>query len=80
MSTDTRRLADELEGVTERLTVEFGDLSPGAVLRCVSRAVYASRRAHVQPAQLAGVSESVARQMLRLRRGTAMPRPRVTAE
>jgi hypothetical protein len=80
MSTDTRRLADELEAATERLTDEFGDLSPGSVLRCLSRAVYASRRAHVQPAQLAGVSESVARQMLRLRRGTALPRQRAASE
>ena len=80
MSTDTRRLANELEEAAERLKVEFGDLSPGAVLRCLSRAVYASRRAHVQPAQLAGVSESVARQMLRLRRGTALPRQRASSE
>jgi hypothetical protein len=80
MSTDTRRLAHELEEATERLKVEFCDQSPGSVLRCVSRAVYASRRAHVQPAQLAGVSESVARQMLRLRGGTAPPRPRTPSE
>jgi hypothetical protein len=80
MSTDTRRLANELEEATDRLRVEFGDLSPGSVLRCVSRAVYASRRAHVQPAQLAGVSESVARQMLRHRRGTALPLQRAASE
>ena len=80
MSTDTRRLTDELEEATDRLKVEFDDLSPGSVLRCLSRAVYASRRAHVQPAQLAAFSESMARQMLRLRRGTALPRQRAASE
>ena len=80
MSTDTRLLAAQLEEATERLTHEFDDLSPGSVLRCLSRAVYASRRAHVQPAKLAGVSESAARQMLRLRRGTALPRQRASSE
>jgi hypothetical protein len=80
MTTDTRRLATELDEATERLKAEFEDLSPGSVLRCMSRAVYASRRAHVPTAQLAGVSETVARQMLRLRRGTALPRPRSSTE
>ncbi|MET1060383.1 MAG: hypothetical protein ABWX84_12335 [Nocardioides sp.] len=80
MSTDTRRLAAELDEAAERLKIEFDDLSPGSVLRCLSRAVYASRRAHVPPAQLAGVSETLARQMLRLRRGTGLPRQRFPSE
>ena len=76
MMTKTRRLTAELDEAADRLTAEFDELSPGSVLRCLSRAVYASRRAHVPAAQLASVSEGVARQMLRPRRGTALPRPR----
>ena len=80
MMTDTRRLAAELDEAADRLTVEFEELPPGSVLRCLSRAVYASRRAHVAPEQLAGVSENLARQMLRLRRGTVLPRQRPAAD
>ena len=76
MMTETRRLTVELDEAADRLTAEFDESSPGSVLRCLSRAVYASRRAHVPAAQLASVSESVARQMLRLRRGTALPAAR----
>ena len=80
MMTDTRRLAAELDHAADRLTKEFVELPPGSVLRCLSRAVYASRRAHVAPEQLAGVSENLARHMLRLRGGTVLPRPRRASE
>jgi hypothetical protein len=76
VTTNSRRLTAELNDAANRLTAEFGEMPPGSVLRCLSRAVFVARRDHVPAAQLASVGESRARHTLGLRLGPIVPRQR----
>jgi hypothetical protein len=79
--TSTTRVSEqELREAAGRLAAEFADVPSGSVLRCLARGVQRARLDRLPREQLVPAGESIARQLLLLRRrgqaSTVIPQPR----